>query len=98
MYKKDNLIIFAQSIFYFLFVRVLISNPVGQFYYGWNWMHIGFWPNYFNNLIEGTAFTAPPYALYNLDASFIRNAGFSLSLLFTFLIAWIVICVSCYVI
>jgi hypothetical protein len=88
MYKMDNLIIFSQGIFYFLFVRVLISNPVGQYYYGWHWMHLGWFPNYFSASVAGTASSAAPYALFNLDANFIRNAGSALSFFFTFCLAW----------
>ena len=97
-YKMDNLIIFAQTIFYFIFMRVLISNPVCQFYYGWSWMHVDFYPNYFESAITGTATTAAPYALYNLDANFIRNAGSSISFILTFLFVWAIVSLICYLI
>ena len=51
-YKMDNLIIFAQTIFYFLFTDIFISNPVSQYYYGWSWMHVNFYPNYFWSLLS----------------------------------------------
>ena len=94
MYKMDNLIVFCQAIFYFLFVRILSSNPVAQFYYGWNWLHLLFYPNYFS--LEGTASSAPPYVMFNLDANFIRNAGSSLSFLLTFFFLWLIISITCY--
>lgn len=47
LYKMDNIIIFIQSIYFFLFNRILISNPLAQFYYGFSWAHLNFFPNYF---------------------------------------------------
>lgn len=47
LYKMDNLIIFAQSIFYFSFVKNLVGRLLAQFYYGWYYMHVGFMPNLF---------------------------------------------------
>lgn len=98
MYKMDNLIILAQSVFFFLFVRVLTSNPVGQFYFGWSWMLLGFFPNYFSGLVSSTSSTAPPYALFYLDANFIRNAGSHLSILLTFVLLWAVVSLICYLV
>jgi len=43
----DNLIIFTQSIYFFLFRNVLIGNSIAQYYYGWSWLHIDFYKNYF---------------------------------------------------
>lgn len=94
----DNIIIFCQSIFYFLFIRILSSNPVAQYYYGWNWLHLLFYPNYFLSALEGTASSAAPYVMYNLDANFIRNAGSSLSFLLTFFILWLLISLTCYIV
>lgn len=48
LYKMDNIIIFAQSLFFFLFNQILIANPVAQYYYGWSWTHLNFFPNYFS--------------------------------------------------
>lgn len=96
--KMDNIIIFAQSIFYFLFTDVFISNPISQYYYGWSWMHLNFYPNYFWSLLSADEQTIPPYALNNVDANFIRNAGCSISLLITFGFAWLIVSVVCYVI
>jgi hypothetical protein len=95
-YKMDNIIIFCQSIFYFLFTRILISNPVGQYYYGWSWIHLNFYPNYFSSLLSVSEPSTPAFALYNIDANFIRNAGFSISLMLTFLIIWGVASIICY--
>lgn len=47
LYKMDNIIIFAQSLFFLLFNHTLIANPIAQFYYGWSWAHLNFYPNYF---------------------------------------------------
>ena len=98
MYKMDNLIIFCQSIFYFLFIRLLTSNPVAQYYYGWNWLNFFFYPNYFESSLTDSASSAAPYALFNLDANFIRNAGSALSLLITFLVLWLIVSIVCYLI
>ena len=97
-YKMDNIIIFCQSIFYFLFVRLLISNPVSQYYYGWSWIHINFYPKYFSTLINAPESSTPAYALYNIDANFIRNAGVSISFALTFIIIWAIVSFICYII
>jgi len=47
LYKVDNLIIFTQTIYFFIFVKLLVGNTLSQYYYGWFWMHMGFFPNYF---------------------------------------------------
>jgi hypothetical protein len=88
MYKMDNIIIFTQSLFFFLFTQTLIANPLAQFYYGWSWMHLNFFPNYFTPDLDLSEPTIPPYALYNLDGNVIRNAGSTLSFLLTFFMAW----------
>jgi hypothetical protein len=51
LYKVDNFLIFAQSMFYFSFVHLLINTSIGQFYYGFLWSHFGFYPNYFGGTI-----------------------------------------------
>lgn len=84
----DNIIIFVQTVFYFLFTRIFISNPVAQYYYGFSWAHLNFFPNYFEPELNLSEPTVPPYALYNLDANVIRNAGSSLSLVLTFALVW----------
>jgi hypothetical protein len=88
LYKMDNIIIFAQSLFFFLFNQTLIANPVAQYYYGWSWAHLNFFPNYFTPDLDLSEPTIPPYALYNLDGNIIRNAGSTLSVLLTFLLGW----------
>lgn len=88
LYKMDNIIIFTQSLFFFLFNQILIANPVAQYYYGWSWMHLNFFPNYFTPDLDLSEPTIPPYALYNLDGNIIRNAGSTLSFLLTFFLAW----------
>jgi hypothetical protein len=93
----DNLIIFCQSIFFFLFNRIIVGNPIAQFYYGWSWAHLDFFPNYFEPELKYTEPTVTPYALYNLDANFIRNAGSSISLLVTFLLIWSAVSIAIYI-
>jgi hypothetical protein len=51
LYKADNLIIFCQTIYYFSFVQLLVGNYLAQYYYGWSWMHMKFFPNYFAETI-----------------------------------------------
>lgn len=53
LYKVDNYLIFAQSLFYFSFVHLLINSSIAQFYYGFLWSHFGFFPNYFKPTIPG---------------------------------------------
>lgn len=96
-YKMDNIIIFSQSLYYFLFNRLLIANPAAQYYYGFTWIHLNFYPNYFQPRLDLSEPTLAPYALYNLDANIIRNAGSSLSVLVTFCVGWVVICGLVYV-
>lgn len=90
LYKMDNIIIFAQTTFFFLFQQIWISNPIAQYYYGWSWAHLNFYPNYFTPELYLSEPTIIPYALYNLDANIIRNSGSSLSLLLTFSLIWAV--------
>lgn len=105
IYKIDNWLIFAQVLYFFSFVHLLINASVGQFYYGFFWAHFGFFPNYFvgaipSGYMEGfiknknsNNYDLPnSYRLLTGDANFIRNAGFSFSLLATFIAAFIVIC------
>jgi hypothetical protein len=47
LYKMDNLIILAQTIYYFSFVKLLVGRLLAQFYYGWIFAHLGFFPNFF---------------------------------------------------
>jgi hypothetical protein len=82
-------------------VHLLINASIGQFYYGFFWSHLGFFPNYFqpaipSNYMEGNFRTSKDflpnsYRLLTGDANFIRNAGFSLSLLLTFICTFAVI-------
>jgi hypothetical protein len=48
LYKMDNLIILAETIYFFSFVKVLVGDLLAQFYYGWIFSHIGFFPNFFS--------------------------------------------------
>jgi hypothetical protein len=94
MYKMDNVIILAQTIYYFSFVRLLVGRLLAQFYYGWIFSHAGFFPNYFSATIPSDyrELAAPnSYKLATNDSNVIRNAGFSMSLLITFILAFIVI-------
>jgi hypothetical protein len=47
LYKVDNALILAQTIYYFSFVKLLVGKLLAQFYYGWIFAHAGFFPNYF---------------------------------------------------
>jgi hypothetical protein len=47
LYKVDNTLILAQTIYYFSFVQLLVGNVLAQFYYGWIFAHLGFFPNFF---------------------------------------------------
>ena len=94
LYKVDNLLVLAQTYYFFQFVNLLAGNTLSQFYYGWRWMHGGFFRNFWKYTIPGDYYelNAPePYKLTNADSNFIRNAGFSLSILSVFLVAWAII-------
>lgn len=47
LYKVDNTLILAQTIYYFSFVQLLVGKLLAQFYYGWIFAHFGFFPNFF---------------------------------------------------
>ena len=51
LYKVDNALTFAQSMYYFSFINLMIGQPVAQYYYGFLWSHFGFFPNYFRATI-----------------------------------------------
>ncbi len=51
LYKVDNALILAQTIYYFSFVKLLVGKLLAQFYYGWIFAHAGFFPNYFSETI-----------------------------------------------
>jgi len=94
IYKVDNLVVLAQTFYYFQFVNLFVGNHLSQFYYGWRWMHGGFFRNFWKFTTPSGYFDidAPEsYKLTTLDADFIRNAGFSLSILSVFLAAWAII-------
>ncbi len=94
IYKVDNLLVLAQTYYFFQFVNLFTGNYLSQFYYGWKWAHGGFFTNFWGKTIPSGYYeiNAPvPYKLISLDANFIRNAGFSLSLFAVFLIAWAII-------
>ncbi len=46
IYKVDNLLVLAQTYYYFQFVNLLVGNTLSQFYYGFRWMHGGFFRNF----------------------------------------------------
>ena len=100
LYKVDNTLIFAQTVFLFSFVKLLVGIPLAQFFNGFRWMHWGLFPNYFqetipNGYIEGFAEkveTPNPYRLLTMDANFFRNTGFAFSLILTFIVAFGLIC------
>lgn len=101
LYKVDNLIIFCQTVYFFTFAKLLVGNTLAQYYYGWFWMHMGFWPNYFKSTVPSQyeEREAPlSFKLSNLDGNFIRNAGFAVSLFLTFLVLWILISLVMYLV
>jgi len=51
LYKVDNLLVLAQTFFFFQYVNLLTGNYLSQFYYGWRWMHGGWFPNFFKAAI-----------------------------------------------
>jgi hypothetical protein len=98
IYKVDNWLILAQTMYFFSFVHLLINASIGQFYYGFLFAHFGFFPNYFKYTIPDNYMES--YYGYNFpnsfrlltgDANFIRNAGFSFSLLATFIVAFVLV-------
>ena len=94
LYKVDNLLVLAQTYYFFQFINLLAGNYLSQFYYGWRWSHGGFFPNFFSGTIPNGYYAqgAPePYKLISLDANLVRNAGFSFSLFGVFLAAWLLI-------
>lgn len=94
IYKVDNVLILAQTFYFFQFVNLLTGNYLSQFYYGWRYSHGGFFTNFWGRTIPSGYFeeSAPePYKLCSFDTNFIRNAGFSLSLFAVFLAAWLLV-------
>lgn len=94
LYKVDNLLVLAQTYHFFQFVNLLVGNTLSQFYYGWRWMHGGYFRNFWKYTVPDGYYeiSAPEsYKLTTLDSNFIRNAGFSLSLFTVFLAAWAII-------
>lgn len=51
LYKVDNTIILAQTIYFFSFIQLLVGKLLAQFYYGWIFTHFGFFPNFFIDTI-----------------------------------------------
>jgi len=101
LYKVDNTLILAQTIYYFSFVQLLVGKLLAQFYYGWIFAHFGFFPNFFVNTIPSNyvELAAPnSYKLATLDANIVRNAGYALSLLIVFLGGFGFITVICWII
>ena len=93
LYKVDNLLILAQTYYYFQFVHLHTGSYLSQFYYGWRWSHGGFCSNFFARTIPDGYYdesSPEPYKLVSMDSTFIRNAGFSLSL-FAALLAILII-------
>ena len=56
IYKVDNLLVLGQTFYFFQFVNLLTGNYLSQFYYGWKWMHGGFFPNFFGKTIPNGYF------------------------------------------
>jgi len=99
LYKVDNTLILAQAIYFFSFVQLLVGKLLSQFYYGWLFSMFGFFPNFFVKLIPSNyvELAAPnSYKLSTMDANFIRNAGWAISLFLVFLGAWGIITFVCW--
>lgn len=99
LYKTDNTLILAQSIYFFSFVQLLVGKLLSQFYYGWLFAHFGFFPNFFANTIPSNyiELAAPnSYKLATLDANIVRNAGWAFSLLLVFIGAYGIITFFCW--
>lgn len=101
MYKVDNILILAQTFYYFSFVQLLVGKLLAQFYYGWIYSHGGFFPNFFNKYVPANyaELDAPnSFKLAVVDSNVIRNAGFSFSLLLIFIGSFIIIALFVYLI
>lgn len=87
MYKVDNLMIFMQLIYFFLYVRAVIDIGLAQFYYGFRYAHFGFFPNIFKRTIPDHYIEYAPvaYRLVEIDGNVTRGAGFSFAVLIIFL-------------
>ena len=99
LYKVDNTLILAQSIYFFSFVKLLVGKLLSQFYYGWLWAHFGFWPNFFGNRVPAAylELEAPKsYKLATIDANIVRNAGWAFSLLLVFIGVWGICTFTCW--
>ncbi len=101
LYKVDNALILAQTIYFFSFVQLLVGKLLSQFYYGWIFAHFGFFPNFFaRNIPSNYVELAAPnsYKLATLDANIVRNAGFAFSLLIVFIGGYAVVTILCWII
>ena len=99
LYKVDNTLILAQTIYFFSFVELLVGKLLSQFYYGWLFSMFGFFPNFFKDTIPSnyTELAAPnSYKLATMDANIVRNAGWAMSLALVFLGAWALISFICW--
>ena len=99
LYKVDNTLILAQSIYFFSFVKLLAGKLLSQFYYGWIFAHFGFFPNFFINAIPPNyvELAAPnSYKLSSVDSNIIRNGGWAFSLLLVFFVSYGVITFCCW--
>jgi hypothetical protein len=100
LYKVDNAIILGQTIYFFSFVQLLVGKLLAQFYYGWIFTHLGFFPNFFTNTIPSNYYepNAPnSYKLATLDTNIVRNAGFAFSLIIIFIGAYALIAICCWI-
>ena len=99
-YKADNLLIFCQTIYFFIYSKNFVGKLVSQYYYGWSWSHARFLPNIFDQIIPDHYRDNTPlsYRLVNLDGNFFRNAGFSLGWMLIFIGAWLIVAVSIYLV
>jgi hypothetical protein len=99
LYKVDNTLILAQTVYFFSFVQLLVGKLLSQFYYGWLFSMFGFFPNFFANTVPSSyvELAAPnSYKLATIDANIVRNAGWAFSLFLVFLGAWGIITFICW--
>jgi len=99
LYKVDNTLILAQSLYFLSFVKLLVGQLLSQFYYGWLYAQFGFFPNFFENTIPSNyvELAAPnSYKLSTMDANIVRKTGWAFSLFLVFLGGWAVLTFICW--
>lgn len=99
LYKVDNTLILAQTLYFFSFVKLLVGQLLSQFYYGWLFSMFGFFPNFFTSTIPSNyvELAAPnSYKLSTMDANIVRNAGWAFSVFLVYLGGWALLTFICW--